>query len=304
MWQDGKQFSLGPPQEQGISLEGGDPVVPFLPTDPLGCLLLPPAGMGVPPVQSGDVRFAQRDGVVQFADYYEPRVLTFQVLLSNDGCPGCPSVRQKWHRLSQEWSRSCDGASLAIFTDCHNPDATEEEKQYLGPYLVRGRPRVADIDWQRSNRGVGRVTLRFDAEDARLMLMSTDDFDWHADHVVTVELPSVDPVPVEVVGNLCAFGVFTLTGQLTAPIEVFTEDPDGVETSFTYSVTIPGGGDPVVVDTQYGVATSGGVEVTINLSGDYASPLAPGTNLVRVETGNPADTGTVSVEWQNAVVAG
>src|SRR3546814_6357308 len=45
--------------------------------------------MGVPPVRSGDVAFAQRDGVVQFGDYYEPRILTFQVSVDGDGCPGC-----------------------------------------------------------------------------------------------------------------------------------------------------------------------------------------------------------------------
>ena len=74
MWKDGYSDAGGLQlQEQGISLEGGDPVLPYLPTTPLGCLLVPPDGLGVPPVRSGDVAFAQRDGVVQFADYYEPR---------------------------------------------------------------------------------------------------------------------------------------------------------------------------------------------------------------------------------------
>src|SRR3546814_2489310 len=45
--------------------------------------------MGVPPGRSGDVACAQRDGVVQFGDYYEPRILTFQVSVDGDGCPGC-----------------------------------------------------------------------------------------------------------------------------------------------------------------------------------------------------------------------
>src|SRR3546814_2544177 len=88
MWKDGRGEVLSPPEE-GISLEGGDAIVPFLPSVPVGCLVLPPDGMGVPPVRSGDVAFAQRDGVVQFGDYYEPRILTFQVSVDGDGCPGC-----------------------------------------------------------------------------------------------------------------------------------------------------------------------------------------------------------------------
>jgi hypothetical protein len=190
MYKDGYSTAGGlQVQEQGISLEGGDPVIPYLPTEPLGCLLLPPAGLGVPGVRSGDVAFAQRDGVVQFADYYEPRILTFQVIVQNDGCPGCPTARQKVSRLTQEWSRNCSGATLVIFTDCHDPNATDEEKVYLGPYLVHGRPRVADVVWERSNRGAARVTLRFDAADARLILLDAlgPDFVWDSDHVESVD---------------------------------------------------------------------------------------------------------------------
>lgn len=188
MWKDGRGGSIELPQEMGISLEGGDEIVPYLPTEPLGCLVAPPDGLGVPPVRSGDVAFAQRDGVVQFADYYEPRQITLQVIVKNDGCPGCPSVRQKVSRLTEEWSRNCTGATLVLFTDCHNPDATEQERVYLGPYVVRGRPRVADVVWERSNRGAARVTLRFDAADARLLLADTipgSAWDW--EHVQTVD---------------------------------------------------------------------------------------------------------------------
>lgn len=409
MYRDGYSSISAQVQEQGISLEGGDPVLPFLPTDPVGTLLVPPLGLGVPAVRSGDVAFAQRDGVVQFADYYEPRQLTFQVLVKNDDCPGCSSsaeipgalvlngvtpgraytadkaalrivgdidirahlamddwtpaalssiaarwgvagnrsyglrvdttgalrlawtadgttllfatstvllglandagiwvratldvnngaagrdirfytstdgvtwtqlgatvtqagvtsifagtaplevgsdtngtanhlagevfsvevrngiagtvvadpdfgqpqrytsfeddtgnvwfvispavlqpfqaerrsARQKVARLTQEWSRNCSGATLVLFTDCHNPDADDEEKIYNGPYLVHGRPRVADVVWERSNRGVARVTLRFDASDARLVLVDAAPGQfWDSDHVQTAE---------------------------------------------------------------------------------------------------------------------
>lgn len=310
LWQDGRDF---PGQENGISLEGGDPIVPYLPTEPLGCLLLPPDGMGVPPVRSGDVAFAQRDGVVQFGDYYEPRILTFQVSICNEGCPGCvpagspgappETSRQKVKRLTTEWSRTCTGATLVIFSDCHDPAATEEQKTHLGPYLVHGRPRGAAVTWHRSNRGCADITLRFDAQDARLLLATIPDGDvWTAQHCV--ELAANGPAEeVEVVGDFCAFATYTLTGELTAPIEVTFEDEDAVVSSFEYGDDIAMG-DTVTVDTKWGIAESGNVETTQFLTGDSQTPLPPGTNLINVTTGDPGDTGTVTVCWENAVVSG
>lgn len=412
MWKDGRETQ----QLAGISLEGGDASLPYLPVDPVGCLTAPPDGLGVPPVRSGDVAFAQRDGVVQFGDYYEPRILTFQVDVSSDSCPGCAtaeqvdgalvldgeplghafapnsagmdittdldvrvhlaldqyppagstaavskwetaegderswttrinttgtlalfwsttgadtlsatsstilpplapgddiwlrytldvdngaggrdirfytstdgllwtlfgevvtqagvtsinnsaadmtvgayndggsermtgrvfyaearngidgpviadpnfdqpagttsflddegntwtpvapgflvpfsaavlSARQKVARLTEEWSRNCDGATLVILTDCHDPDATQTEKVYNGPYLVHGRPRVAEVTWRRSDVGGASVLLRFDAEDARLRLLVSNEPDplsnpWSAQHSVDVQ---------------------------------------------------------------------------------------------------------------------
>jgi hypothetical protein len=187
MWKDGREGG----QAAGITLEGGAPVIPFLPVEPVGSLTLPPEGMGVPPVRSGDVAFAQRDGVVQFGDYYEPRILTFRVEIPNDGCPGCPSAREKVSRLTEEWSRNCDGATLVLLTDCHVPGATQEQKKVLGPYLVHGRPRVAETTWRRSNIGGASMLLRFDCEDARLQLVVNDDPDtlgtWNASHTVDAE---------------------------------------------------------------------------------------------------------------------
>lgn len=177
MWQNNKTSINGefvPDQEQGISLSGGEEVDEFLPTVPLGCLLVPPEGLGVPPVRSGDVEFAQRDGVQQFGDYYQPRQITLQVSVCNDGCPGCPSARQKVKRLTTEWSRACASATLVLFTDCHQPGATQEQKTYQGPYAVIGRPRIAEVTWMRSNRGCAQVTLRFDADGPGLILMDTD----------------------------------------------------------------------------------------------------------------------------------
>lgn len=457
LWMDGKDNTFGPSQEQGISLEGGDPVVPYLPTVPLGSLLLPPDGMGLPGIRSGDVVFAQRDGVVQFADYYNPRILTFQVSIKNDGCPGCPDARQKVSRLIQEWSRNCDGATLVLFTDCHNPSATEAEKVYLGPYLVHGRPRVAEVTWRRSNIGGALVTLRFDCEDAGLLLALTPDgSNWGSQHTLTPDenenllsptqyrltgrtmtlngatvidqfftagapdggsyftrffsvantsspmtmdvtdsgLLAVPATPaatytlswwaqksvvggpqtrtnmawynaagalistttgtnmsaatawgrhsqvfvapaltafmkpimawsgtalvgqsldlaqvwlntggvatapdtMEVVGTLCVYPTIELLPTLTAPI-VVSIGPN----TFTYSANVT---DQVTIDTRYGRASSLGVDVTQNLSGEYDQPLPPGVHDVVVDTANNADSGQVTVVWSNAVVSG
>jgi hypothetical protein len=169
MWRDDSGT-----QANGISLEGGDPIIPYLPTTPLGCLKLPPDGMGVPAQRIGDVTFAQTDGVVMFEDFYEQRFITLRVSICNDGCPGCPTGRAKVKRLLREWSRTCTGATLALFTDCHDPDATNEERVVTGPFLVRGRPRIAEVTWLRSNFGCADVLLRFDAQDHRLVILPTE----------------------------------------------------------------------------------------------------------------------------------
>lgn len=678
MYKDGHTEFLA--QEAGISLEGGDPVLPFLPTIPVGSLLVPPAGLGVPPVRSGDVAFAQRDGVVQFADYYEPRQITLSVLVKNDDCPGCSSspgqdgavvlngvapgraftpdaasldivgdldvrvhvalddwtpattqavigkwagsgtrswlfqvlttgqlrlvwsvdgagslsgtssiaptvangddlwigvkfdvdngaggrtarfytgtdgfvwnqlgadvvgagvtsifsgsaalevgsntngtldrlagrvfyaevrngidgtivaspdfaqapgttsfvddqgnvwtvvspavlipfiaprmnARQKVARLTQEWSRNCSGATLVLFSDCHDPNASEEDKIWAGPYMVHGRPRVADVVWERSNRGAARVTLRFDAADARLVLADTiPGALWTSEHVQSADavnqnmipdpelltrtmtlngatvmdthpltggplsgdggpyfrrviqaanttspmtmplsgaglaaIPVVagtsytvawwarkdpgggpasridwqwydgagvalatntgtamtpgatwqrfsqtnvapvgaafgqprlswtgialigqvldvaqpwmqdgvtaeGPLTVEIVGTLCAYPVFTLFPGLTAPIVITYGGHQ-----FTYTEDVM---SPIDIDTRWGRAVQSGVDVTVNLEGDYDSPLAPGVHEVTMQTGDPADSGSVNIVWENAVVSG
>ena len=45
MWKDGRELA----QLEGISLEGGDPIVPYLPTVPLGCPHGPAGGHGGSP---------------------------------------------------------------------------------------------------------------------------------------------------------------------------------------------------------------------------------------------------------------
>lgn len=155
-----------------VSLSGGDEVDPFLPSDPVGCLLVPPDGMGVPEMRVEDVTFTHRDGTRMYSDWYENRVVTLTVLVCNDGCPGCPTGRAKARAITDAWSRRCGETELRIFTDCHDPSFAEPE--VTGPYSIMGRPRQALVSWRRSNVGCADVTLRFDALDHRLVIPGTD----------------------------------------------------------------------------------------------------------------------------------
>ncbi len=106
------------------------------------------------------------------------------------------------------------------------------------------------------------------------------------------------PSEIEVVGTLCAFVTFSMFGPLTAPITVYY-GPN----SFTYNDDI-GPGESVTVDTRWGRASLITVDTTQNVSGDYTTPLSPGTHDLSVTTGDPADTGSVRAVWTNAVVSG
>jgi hypothetical protein len=107
-----------------------------------------------------------------------------------------------------------------------------------------------------------------------------------------------EPAAIEVVGDLCVFPVFRLDGPLTAPITVsygpFT---------FTYDEDV-GPLERVTVDTRWGRASSVLSDETQHLLGDYTFPLSPGVHDVSFTTGDPADTGSVQVEWENAVISG
>ena len=70
---------------------------------------------------------------------------------------------------------------------------------------------------------------------------------------------------------------------------------------FTYTQNVT---TIIEIDTQWGRASQGFTDVTENVEGDFTSPLEPGIHTVTVQTGNPADTGFVTIGWENAVVAG
>lgn len=163
---------LNPRTDEWVSLSGGEEIDPYLPSEPLGCLLVPPDGMGVPGLRTEDLVFTQRDGVNMYSDWYENRIVTLTVSVCNDGCPGCPTARAKVREIMRAWSRMCGETELRIFTDCHDP--TLSDPAVTGPYTVIGRPRQALVAWRRSNFGCASLTLRFDALDHRLLIPGPD----------------------------------------------------------------------------------------------------------------------------------
>lgn len=247
MWRDDSTT-----QANGISLEGGDAIVPYLPTTPLGCLDAPPEGLGVPEQRIGDVTFAQTDGVVQFEDFYSNRFITLRVTVCNDGCPGCPTGRAKVKRLLREWSRTCTGATLALFTDCHDASATLEERVVTGPYLVRGRPRIADVTWLTSDIGCAEVLLRFDTQDHRLVILPPAN-DTATPWTGTLCEDILSAADAEVAENLAedphgralTWDVAGSTGVITRPT---TGGPHN-QGYLQYAMTVANSSDPMTIHT-------------------------------------------------------
>jgi hypothetical protein len=107
---------------------------------------------------------------------------------------------------------------------------------------------------------------------------------------------ATEPETVEIGGTLCACPVISLFPDMTAPIVVTY---GGHEFTYTEDVT-----RVIDIDTRWGRAADGFVDVTQNLEGDFSSCLPPGTHDVMVTTADPADTGFVNIRWENAVVSG
>jgi hypothetical protein len=103
---------------------------------------------------------------------------------------------------------------------------------------------------------------------------------------------------VVVVGDLCAYPVFELTGPLSGPITIYY---DGVST-IVYAGDVADG-ETVFIDTRYTRAYLNGEDVSANLSGTIAAALPLGPTTITVTSG-PLDTGTVQICWQNAVISG
>lgn len=299
----------------GVTLSGG--------SDPgHGTLTTPPDGMGAPALRTEDVTYPQRDGVRHFSDWYSPRIITLEdVMVCNDGCPGCPTARRKVHEIVNAWSRHCDDTELVIWTDCP-VGADDEERAFTGPYGVVGRPRAAEVRWERSNIGCASLLLRFDAVDHRLFVLEDDGEPGSGARCVELHPSSEGRCrtyprcytpewcyeeetgtggglgEVNVTGTLCASPTITLHPSLTDPII------ENVETGETigFRVAIPLGSEPVVINTENGTATQGGVSRTHLLTGDPRFTFDAGPTTLRMVSYSSDDTGWADICWRPAVV--
>lgn len=179
----------------GISLEGGDGIVPTLLSVSaldgiVGCLTEPPDGLGLPPRRVQDVVLAQRDGVAMLADFYENRIITIKATVSGGaGCDGCPTAKQNVRKLLRTWARYCGGESaLRIFTDCHGQGDVAD----VGPFWAIGRGRAAEVVWRPGGVQVADVTLRFDCVDHLLRFNPDPEAGMQEGYLQSVDIPVLD----------------------------------------------------------------------------------------------------------------
>ena len=320
----------------GTTLIGGDDAPSGIDAATvMGCLQVPPDGLGVPGLRVEDVIYPQRDGAKHFNDWYEPRIVTLaDVMVCPDDCPKCPSARAKTQALSMAWSRYCDDTELVIFTDCHDPDAavTGTDRALIGPYGIIGRPRVASKQWLQGKTGCASMLFRFDAVDHRMYVLDPSGEPGSGEQCVeltpainascrtyprcydSICSPGVSgmsytessavtgtgPQTTDNYGTLCAQPTIVLTGSLTSP--TVTNTTTGQSVTYT-GVINPG--DTITIDTDTGTAVDqDGIPRSYLLTGDTRLFLDAGENIIRLTSQGGGDTGTASVCYRPSVLEG
>lgn len=273
------------------------------------CLTFPPTGLGVPDMDNQDATAVQRDGVSMYRDTYQPRAVRLQVSLTNANCPG-GDLRVGLARIMRYWNRNCPGANLLIFPDCLSedfvipddidPDAYQ--RSVLGPYLIHGRPRRGGVVHGRSDVGQTILNLVFEGDDQRVGVVRPDLLDGEPTALECLTTPpGSGSVSITYTGDVEEFPVLTLTGPLTAPIDVSTSEGTG----FTYTENIPAA-ETVVVDARsrravksYGVGTDATLLVVSPANLFEALIIRPlvfgGPINFNLATASGADTGTLEV---------
>lgn len=323
----------------GVYLSGGDGTTPAPGCQdlglPMGCLSMPPDGMGLPEMRTEDVTFPQRDGVTHYGDWYNPRIITLEnVSVCADGCPGCPSAREKVQRILRAWSRHCDDVELVIFTDCHG----QGERSVVGPYGIKGRPRLAEVKWYGQGSSCASLTLRFDAVDHRMYILDECGTPGSGGQCVTLT-PAISysarcydrcytpvtttdsegnvlttapqwcyeekesgggPQTVTVAGTESVHPTIKMCGTLTNP--VFENLTNGETVGITGTVVA---GGCITINTENGTATDQtGANRTFRLNGNSRLRLEPGENLVRLRSYARSDTGNAEVCFRASTVIG
>ena len=295
----------------GVTLVGCDDCV-----DSLGTLSYPPDGLGLPSLRTEDTAYAQRDGVSHGSDWYDARIITLSDVTVCPDCGGCADARAAVRDILTAWGRQCDDVELVIWPPC---ESTGLDPTVYGPFGVIGRPRVAEVTWERGNSGCATLLLRFDAVDHRMYVLGPDGEPGSGAQCATLT-PTVTtfcrsyprcypmcyteqsgsdggPVDVDVNSTIAISPTITLTGPLTDPIVENTTTGDWVG----YAGPIPAG-ETIVIDTEVGTATQSGGSRTHLLTGNPLLSLPPGENTLRLSAFGSSDSGTAEVCFRNVVV--
>lgn len=285
----------------GVTVSGGD--------DPcaVGCLTVPPDGMGPPDMRDEDVVYPQSDGVRHFDDWYMPRIITMErVIVSGDGCPGCISAREKLREIRRAWARQCEDVELVVWPDCDGGPGINDGA-LTGPFGVLGRPRVSSYSWTR--QGYAVMLLRFDAADHRMYVLDADGTPGSGEKCVSLT-PDTESV------GACAPFCFGEGPELLATNlhhSPFFPNGVGLTTQFRSldrSAGVSGGG-PIVAGaerpyftlTATGEPTTVGLRVWLNGAGAPDMLVSPNqvlyvSTLVRNEGGA---VGVVrDIEWRDS----
>lgn len=245
------------------------------------CLLDPPDGLGVPPLQDEDTVYVGSDGVRMHRDWYEKRVLTFRAAVGGDcdvGCSSPTAVRRRVQEIMRAWSRQCGEGELVMWPPCDERecefecDSDAEGDPAFGPYGFVGRPRGAVLEWVGRRRNVALITLRFDATDHRIYILNGCGDPGSGEHCTDLLPTSRDATQVCFVdGELC----FDANGEICfEPIENFPpeEGPQPVENDGTECAC--------AVVTFRGPLQMPSVETDDGQSINVGTNLAPGDTLV------------------------
>lgn len=283
-----------------------------------------PKGLGHPDIRTEDTTYAQRDGVAHWNDWYGPRIITLPGISLHPGgaCtdPACLTVRTNRMLLSQAWKRQCNDIELVLYPPCE-AGTDIEQRVITGPYGIVGRPRVFESDWQYRDDQIADVVLRFDAVDHRVYVLDPCGTPGTAqvytilpeqaanvcanlpmcftgagfcfDQVID---PAIEATDVTVYGTECVNPTIIFYPNLTRPRITNETTGDWIG----YNATIVD--DPVVVNTELGVATQNGVSVTHNLIGSLTFKLDPGEYEIGLTSQSQFDDGYADLSYRPTVL--
>lgn len=278
------------------------------------CLTLPPDGLSMPSLRIGDVVPALRDGVRMTPDWYGPRTITLTAEVTTDNCPTCPTIRETVRDIEKKLTRFGPFGSnfnfsdnnwaqyMLLFPPCYDENnVCTQDQDWSGPYMVYGRTRRVNVEWRPSNEARAIITIRFDAEDHRLMLPCIDEsnpYHWVPSQSVEVS----GPTDITIRESQCAHLSFILDGTFSDGTEIEVTF-NGSSFSYVLLDDLTTTFGDLIDGLNKSLLTGGSLDQS-NLLGFVGSPgpVGPGTATVTVTLGDPGDDGTVTVFWEDSVV--